>query len=1021
MTKLGAVCDHILEAGWLAALVTVPLYFNIYSSRVFEPDKLVVLRSIVLMMCVAYLVKTFEHRDPRSESASTERVDLTSLIRKWSTVNPLALPSIALACVYVIATAVSVSPIVSLWGSYQRLQGTYTFFSYVVLFFIIAHNLRTKAQVDRLVTVVLLTSLPASLYGIAQNHHLDPLPWGGDVTIRVASTMGNAIFIAAYLIMIVPLTLARLVEVVWRWRNWKGPLSADGLGQVIGLSGLLVLLNLILTAFVVASMKGQNLWWGALPLVAIFIVTSLAFGRLRRSYFVLLSEGAGYGLLLLIQLYTIFLSQSRGPWIGLGVGMVVFAILLSVRWGSRRMLMASSGIMLLLAAFVITFNIPNSPLTPWKSVPYIGRMGQLLETEDGTGKVRVLIWEGALKLIATHPSIGFSEDPLNVVRPLIGYGPEAMYVAYNKVYPPDLAHYEARNASPDRSHMDTLDYLVTTGVLGLVAFFAVLFVGLKTGWQVLRRTKNVAYQVLLVGIISSVVAHFVETQVGIAIASTLTYMWAFFGLVIAVRHIDSRKETVEPEQQAAASAVARTGVPSAVSAKVATRERPKQAKKGKTAKSGALANSPARPPLSAGNTNWPLAALYAFTTIVGLIILSTWTGNLDIWLAFILGFFWFAIGILAAAFGLGALPNGVTWRQQNWWVYLVSVVAAVVAIVLNLNVVAADVYYKRGFALDSQRQWSQAIPAYQEALKLAPGQDFYYLFMGRAFLELAKASQKPRLGQSFVANAELVRHISGQELNRLGREDLLELSRAALEEALALNPLNTDHHANLARLYRFWGEGADRQKMDLSIKYYAQATTLSPQAAHIWDEWAEVYLAKGMPNEALEKAQRGAEIDPIYPPSYVYLGDAYLALGKLQEALAAHTRAVELDPASLSDFRLESRVTAYLNAGLVDGLSSAFAKAAQSDRGRNSPQVHSALGYILSRQGKIKEATSEFRLWVQLAPNDWVAHRNLAIAYDAQGMIDDAIREASEAARFAPPDQQQQLQTWIAEVQKRKR
>ena len=36
---------------------------------------------------------------------------------------------------------------------------------------------------------------------------------------RVASTLGNAIFVAAYLIMVVPLTLMRLVGAVARWRN----------------------------------------------------------------------------------------------------------------------------------------------------------------------------------------------------------------------------------------------------------------------------------------------------------------------------------------------------------------------------------------------------------------------------------------------------------------------------------------------------------------------------------------------------------------------------------------------------------------------------------------------------------------------------------------------------------------------------------------------------------------------------------------------------------------------------------
>ena len=59
-TKLGAYCEKLIEAGWLAAVVVVPLFFNVYSSRVFEPDKITLLRSIAVLMAVAWLIKTME-------------------------------------------------------------------------------------------------------------------------------------------------------------------------------------------------------------------------------------------------------------------------------------------------------------------------------------------------------------------------------------------------------------------------------------------------------------------------------------------------------------------------------------------------------------------------------------------------------------------------------------------------------------------------------------------------------------------------------------------------------------------------------------------------------------------------------------------------------------------------------------------------------------------------------------------------------------------------------------------------
>ena len=66
-------------------------------------------------------------------------------------------------------------------------------------------------QWQRLQYTVILTSVPIALYGILQHFALDSLPWGGDTTLRVAGNMGNAIFLAAYLIMAVPLTVERLI------------------------------------------------------------------------------------------------------------------------------------------------------------------------------------------------------------------------------------------------------------------------------------------------------------------------------------------------------------------------------------------------------------------------------------------------------------------------------------------------------------------------------------------------------------------------------------------------------------------------------------------------------------------------------------------------------------------------------------------------------------------------------------------------------------------------------------------
>src|SRR5450759_2399073 len=121
-SKLSLWCDRFIEAGWLSVVIIAPLFFDIYSSRVFEPDKLTTVRSIALVMVTAWFVKWLEERRNPSRTAKVT----------WRT--PLVLPTLILVAIYMVSTALSVAPRTSLLGSYQRLQGSYTTFAYIVIF-----------------------------------------------------------------------------------------------------------------------------------------------------------------------------------------------------------------------------------------------------------------------------------------------------------------------------------------------------------------------------------------------------------------------------------------------------------------------------------------------------------------------------------------------------------------------------------------------------------------------------------------------------------------------------------------------------------------------------------------------------------------------------------------------------------------------------------------------------------------------------------------------------------------------
>ncbi|NCC32401.1 MAG: hypothetical protein EOM24_10315, partial [Chloroflexia bacterium] len=208
---------RIAEASWLLALTLIPLYFNLYSARHFEPDKIAVLRSLALVGAAAVLIgllDTWLSREKRKPAVTDppheEATPVPPLWRRLAAI-PLAVPTAVYAGVFLLTTITSVTPWMSFWGSYQRLQGTYTNLSYIMLFIVILVTLRHREQLERMVTIMVATGIAVAGYGLLQHFGLDPLPWRGDVLTRIASTMGNSIFVAAYMIMVVPFALYRML------------------------------------------------------------------------------------------------------------------------------------------------------------------------------------------------------------------------------------------------------------------------------------------------------------------------------------------------------------------------------------------------------------------------------------------------------------------------------------------------------------------------------------------------------------------------------------------------------------------------------------------------------------------------------------------------------------------------------------------------------------------------------------------------------------------------------------------
>lgn len=1342
----------------------------------------------------------------------------------------MVIPALVYIGVHFLATLTSVFPQASFYGGYVRQQGTLSVLAYISLFFLLAFNLRRKEQLERLITVILVTSVPSVLYGLVQNLGIDPLPWLGNVQARVASTMGNAIFIAAYLIMILPLTgyrllrawqkvrespppeetpvedapvlrrtyplvlggaggviflmllayaparislavgqleqaweqamrsaqqapglvyrlnlgrhiwplygqnllftlivtgvtaipallyaIPSLLNLLWKeshptgwirfWRTWErsrpyiyllvlvavlalGAALLLGLGEqfspVLGLDPLPqqartalatfgdkvpdqaadmlallgyrvpgnalkdvahdartdgfvwagYLLGLLFMALLSRWQHAQKPWgrdilwaeagytllvgqslflfavigvwlpratgdlvkwpWYLLSLL-IFLATSYIFlasragGRL--SY--LIQVGA-YGLLAALQVFCIILTRSRGPFTGLLAGVVVFVLLvlflvaknargkagekrvsfwrlfclsggeigqavafalllvldllavgalvvggwmaltgrtfhllgftlfwwmpaalglvalvatwiilvrvlfgpgwprsvgpwvaaalaalvavlgpfvamITVKRGRRWLWVSALAPLFLLVIALAVFNLPDTPLLgslvekspglsflveryvrPLKDVPYLGRFGRLFEASAGTGKVRILIWFG--DEIGTG-AVGMIRQ--NWMRTLVGYGPESMHVAYNPYYPPELAHVEKRNASPDRSHNAIFDELVTMGVVGLAAYFFYFLAFFVLAWKLLWKAPEGYTQALTVGLFSLGVAHFVETLTGIPIVSTRMYMWMAIGLAVALTQMPPFRREVEAAPVEVEAVLPPSG--------------PRKRRR--------MQQRRFRQALPAG---W--IAVYAVVLLAGLLL--AYRANFRAIQADHL--FWQSKQMEEVAKYLDNLAQKATGDEAQ------------------------------SYAEQAEEAKREAMRNLHGAIFLMPNEDFYFLSLAQLYLKGAQEYQ-----DLIPVPPDKAGDPQAKAAFRCQTQDQFFVStELAITVARDLSPLNTDHYRNLAALHLAWFQQAQQapcyqpraEELAKALAYGEQALSLTPNNADLHNRLAQAYLVALNTLDSLEKGarQEGANasayqkayddlrdtvlqkaldwlenweqhhltsggragdthleavsehrrqaaeflqteegirrglltlaaaelqyslfLDEKFPDTYQILGDVYRQLGLPAAAARIYEEGVKLKPDLLSDAQQESRLRFLAGAKQLEPVARAYqyvateaekklwqnpnlATATQNSLRRQAGTAYQTLGYIKIQQGDYRGAALAYESSF-LYQETLEARKNAALVYQQLGRFDLAREQAEAALQLA---QKSQKETDVEALQK---
>ena len=238
-----------------------------------------------------------------------------------------------------------------------------------------------------------------------------------------------------------------------------------------------------------------------------------------------------------------------------------------------------------------------------------------------------------------------------------------------------------------------------------------------------------------------------------------------------------------------------------------------------------------------------------------------------------------------------------------------------------------------GWDLTREAKPAEAIPHYQEAIRLSPR-----FVRARTNLALALVDAG-RLQEAVVQYEEtlslaptnfVVRGNLGFALSRQGR---LDEAVAQFSEAIRLKPDYVEAHNGLGLVLARKGD------VDAAMRHYMEALRIMPAFPEAHNNLGAALASQGKLDDAVSHFSEAIRLKPAFPDAHNNYGVALSTQGKLDEAIAQFREAVRLDP--------------------------------------NHAKAHYGLGLALERQGRTSEASKEFSEVLRVHPTDVDARRAL--------------------------------------------
>jgi tetratricopeptide (TPR) repeat protein len=240
------------------------------------------------------------------------------------------------------------------------------------------------------------------------------------------------------------------------------------------------------------------------------------------------------------------------------------------------------------------------------------------------------------------------------------------------------------------------------------------------------------------------------------------------------------------------------------------------------------------------------------------------------------------------------------------------------------------------------------------------------------------------VGTSLILSALLIPAFVADIHFRTGRvyqeSDYPNIACEYYEKAIRWNPWETSYYSPLIRIYLVSGK---RERIDRAIYLIQQALMYGEPSASLWHSLGTGYYLKGG-KDAAEKAliayRKAIDMDPLYGPSYHYIGVIYKDEGRLEEAKECLEKAVNLRPANC-EF-LETLGHLYMDLAMEEKARACWERIIKIDpKYSNIKDVRTRLSLIYFNKKMLDECAEQCRKILEIDPDDIGTRKNLATIY----------------------------------------